>query len=147
MTELVNDRMTDGYFTNPRFVARLDIRFASLYLEALPAPVPTAAWAPVFELRHAPDRLPIQYALAGMNAHINHDLPLAVVAAWGPPDGSGEPRRPRRLPPGQRSARQRPGGGAPVVPRGLALEVDRTHTAPVANLVGAWSINRARDAA
>ena len=76
VTELVNDRMTDGYFTNPRFVARLDIRFASLYLEALPAPVPTAAWAPVFELRHAPDRLPIQYALAGMNAHINHDLPL-----------------------------------------------------------------------
>ena len=40
VTELVNDRMTDGYFTNPRFVARLDIRFASLYLEALPARCP-----------------------------------------------------------------------------------------------------------
>ena len=148
VTELVHDRIADDYFANPAFLARLDIRFASLYLETLPAPVPPAAWAPVFEVRHAPDRLPIQYALAGMNAHINHDLPLAVVAAcrdlrMAPesPGVLGDYLRVNELLASvQEDVRQ-------SFLEGLALQVDRTHVAPVANLVGAWSITRARDAA
>ena len=46
VTELVRDRVTDGYVTNPAFLARLDLRFAGLYLGELRAPVPAAAWAP-----------------------------------------------------------------------------------------------------
>ena len=38
------------------------------------------AWAPLFEARAKPRIAPIQFALAGMNAHINHDLCLALVA-------------------------------------------------------------------
>src|SRR5215468_7752824 len=34
------------------------------------------AWRPLTERRDAPGIEPIQFALAGMNAHINHDLPL-----------------------------------------------------------------------
>ena len=148
VTELVHERITDAYFTNPAFLARLDLRFASLYLEALRAPVPDAAWAPVFELRHTPGRLPIQYALAGMNAHINNDLPLAVIAACRElrltPESPGvlaDYLRVNELLAGvQEEVRQ-------SFLDGLVLEVDRAHTGPVANLVGAWSINRARDAA
>ena len=37
------------------------------------------AWAPLFEHRNREGISRIQFALAGMNAHINHDLPLAVI--------------------------------------------------------------------
>ena len=62
-------------------MADLDVRFASLWLEAYDADaaarkVPTA-WRPLFQSRSG--RLPVQYAIAGMNTHIEHDLPLAVV--------------------------------------------------------------------
>jgi hypothetical protein len=148
VTERVRERITDGYFTNPAFLTRLDIRFAGLYLDAVRAPVPTAAWAPLFELRHAPGRLPIQFALAGMNAHINHDLPLAVVATCRElrlaPESPGVLadylRVNELLATVQEEARQ-------SFLEGIVLEVDRGHLAPVANLVGAWSVNRARDAA
>ena len=65
-------------------MAELDVRFAELWLTAHDAAaagskVPSA-WAPLFEERSTPGILDIQYALAGMNAHIEHDLPLAVVA-------------------------------------------------------------------
>jgi hypothetical protein len=68
-------------FRNPIFIEHLDVTFASLWLEAYDAPddaVPKA-WAPLFESRHDTSLLPIQFALAGMNSHIAHDLPVAVV--------------------------------------------------------------------
>ncbi|MGH7359210.1 MAG: DUF5995 family protein, partial [Candidatus Rokuibacteriota bacterium] len=40
------------------------------------------AWAPLLEARARPGVLPIQFALAGMNAHINRDLPFALVETW-----------------------------------------------------------------
>jgi hypothetical protein len=148
VTELVLERATGGHFANVRFLTRLDILFAGFYLDVLRATVPTPAWAPVLELRRAPGRLPIQFALAGMNAHINHDLPLAVVAAC----------RELRISPSRRGVHEdylKVNDLLAAVQQevrqsfldGLALEVDRTHAAPVANLVGAWSITRARDAA
>jgi hypothetical protein len=70
-------------FLDGETLAELDVRFASLWLHAYDADraghaVPSA-WRPLFEAR-AGGRLPVQYALAGMNAHIEHDLPLAVVS-------------------------------------------------------------------
>jgi hypothetical protein len=38
------------------------------------------AWAPLFEKRAVRGIAPLQFAIAGMNAHINHDLALALVA-------------------------------------------------------------------
>jgi Family of unknown function (DUF5995) len=69
-------------FVDPAFLDRLDVVFAQLYFDAeatissgAACPV---AWRPLMEARS--EKLePIQFALAGMNAHINHDLPLAVV--------------------------------------------------------------------
>jgi hypothetical protein len=70
-------------FLDPRTMAELDVRFAGLWLAAYDADVAgrgvPAAWRPIFEARSG-GRVPVQYALAGMNSHIEHDLPVAVVA-------------------------------------------------------------------
>jgi hypothetical protein len=70
-------------FEDPRFLSRLDGVFADRYFAAVDAEtggeeVPPA-WAPLFEARSRPRIAPIQFALAGMNAHINYDLCLALV--------------------------------------------------------------------
>src|SRR5215831_5568215 len=66
------------------WVTRLDIVFAGLYFEAVAdflgkrGPVPSS-WQALFEARFRTGIERIQFALAGMNAHINHDLALALL--------------------------------------------------------------------
>ena len=73
-------------FRDPAFVDRLDVIFANLYFDAAiagdasPAASPPA-WRPLFAARHRA-LTPLQFALAGMNAHINRDLPLGIVMAF-----------------------------------------------------------------
>ena len=74
-------------FEDPAFLARLDIVFANLYFEALRAAAAgvataPAAWRPLLEARHTPGIARIQFALAGMNAHINRDLPEGIVRSF-----------------------------------------------------------------
>lgn len=83
VTRLVRDAALSDRFVAGDFIDRLDVQFANLFFEAYAAdlasePVPDA-WAPLFEARQRPGTHPIQFALAGMNAHISHDLPVAVV--------------------------------------------------------------------
>jgi Family of unknown function (DUF5995) len=71
-------------FEDPGFIAALDVIFAGLYFGAVDdssagQPLPRS-WAPLFAARSDARTAPIQFALAGMNAHINHDLPLALVS-------------------------------------------------------------------
>jgi hypothetical protein len=85
VTEDVDDRVRPGTFADAPFARWLDVVFANLYFRALRAHVlgpkrPPRAWAALFEARTRPGVAPIQFALAGMNAHINRDLPLALVA-------------------------------------------------------------------
>ena len=61
---------------------RWDVSFAGLYLDALEAGLadrkPSRPWEIAFG---APDRLPaLRHVLLGMNAHINYDLPQALLA-------------------------------------------------------------------
>ena len=84
VTEAVDAQVLPGTFADARFTRWLDVVFANLYLRALRAHVlgpkrPPRAWAALFEARSRRGIAPIQFALAGMNAHINRDLPLAVV--------------------------------------------------------------------
>jgi hypothetical protein len=71
-------------FEDPAFTARLDVIFADLYFAAVDddraGRAVSKAWAPLFEKRATPGIAPLQFAIAGMNAHINHDLALALVA-------------------------------------------------------------------
>jgi hypothetical protein len=65
------------------FLQQFDVVFARLYFEALMAwesdPARTSkAWRPLFQARHDEKVAPVQFALAGMNAHINNDLVIAL---------------------------------------------------------------------
>ena len=102
VTRAVVERLRRGEFEQPRFLERLAVLFSNAYFRALddfelnPAAV-SRAWAPLLEARTRKRVAPIQFVLAGMNAHINYDLPIGVVdtcEAFGvsPRDGSAEHR-------------------------------------------------------
>ncbi len=85
VTEAV-DRHIDGRrFPDARAAITLDVRFAERYLAAVERAEderrPPACWRPLFQMRRHPGVRPLQFALAGINAHIGHDLALAVVDA------------------------------------------------------------------
>ncbi|MET7285931.1 DUF5995 family protein [Streptomyces sp. NPDC005573] len=83
VTEEVGRRLDAGAFTDPGAAVTLDVRFAARYLSAVDTAArdrrPPACWRPLFQLRRHPGVAPLQFALAGINAHIGHDLALAVV--------------------------------------------------------------------
>jgi Family of unknown function (DUF5995) len=84
MTLAVDTDANSAGFEDPDFMRALDVVFAGLFFAAVDADAagqPVArCWAPLFSARSDPQIAPIQFALAGMNAHINHDLPLALVS-------------------------------------------------------------------
>jgi len=85
VTQGVNAELADATFADQAFLERLDVVFAGLFFGALdayahaPVSVPSA-WAPLFAARGRRGIAPLQFALAGMNAHINRDLPVALVS-------------------------------------------------------------------
>ena len=81
-TIAVAEELKRGGFADPEWVERWDVAFADLYLDALQASLagrePSRPWAIAFG---APADLPaLRHVLLGMNAHINYDLPQALVA-------------------------------------------------------------------
>lgn len=78
VTRAVARRVDAGGFEDLAFMVALDVEFAGLYLEALDAPATAPrAWRVLFDRRR--DKLaPLRFALAGMNAHINRDLAVAL---------------------------------------------------------------------
>lgn len=84
VTEEVLDQIEGTGYEDDEFLGRLDVIFANLYFDAVAADArggtPARPWQPLFEGR-ASGAAPIQFALVGMNAHINHDLSVAVVDA------------------------------------------------------------------
>ena len=99
------------------------------------------------EQRAAAGIEPIQFALAGMNAHINHDLPLAMVStctalATSPDAGphlADYQKVDQLLDAAEQSIRQ-------SFESAPELAVDR-HLSAVCNLIANWTINSARDLA
>jgi hypothetical protein len=85
VTRAVRDYVRERPLRVPGFLERLDVVFAGLFFAALdeharaPGRGP-AAWAPLFSARSQRGIAPLQFAFAGMNAHINRDLPLALVS-------------------------------------------------------------------
>ncbi len=84
VTKHVETALPGLTFNDPHFLERLDVTFAQLFFDALDsstrAPQSTPhAWVPLLEARSRHGIEPLQFALAGMNAHINRDLPVALV--------------------------------------------------------------------
>ena len=146
VTERIASTIAAGTFRSPDTMADLDVRFAGLWLTAYDASaaggtVPTA-WRPLFAARAA-GRVPVQYALAGMNTHIEHDLPIAVVDTC----------RARGLEPDDLHADFEAVNGVLAqvesdIRRSFLDEVGRAAddgTGRLAHLVSCWSIDKARD--
>ncbi|MFF8033188.1 MULTISPECIES: DUF5995 family protein [unclassified Streptomyces] len=147
VTEAVDRHIDAGRFPDARAAITLDVRFAERYLAAVDAASrgrrPPACWRPLFQYRRHPGVRPLQFALAGVNAHIGHDLALAVVdscrtLACEPADledefdGVGE-----LLVSLEERIREE------LMPGPDVLRI----TDPLTHLLGAWSLERARDAA
>jgi hypothetical protein len=81
-TIAVAEEISRGGFADAAWVERWDVVFADLYLDALEVNTagrtPSQPWSIAFG---APVGLPpLRHVLLGMNAHINYDLPQALVA-------------------------------------------------------------------
>ncbi|MGW3444348.1 DUF5995 family protein [Streptomyces sp. NPDC001076] len=146
VTEEVERRLDAGRFADPGAAATLDVRFAERYLAAVDAEAagrrPPACWRPLFQFRRHPGVRPLQFALAGINAHIGHDLALAVVDACrtlgcAPADLEDEFDRVGDL---LVSLEER-------IREDLMPGPDLLQIAdPLTHLLGSWSLERARDA-
>lgn len=94
VTERVGLCLERGGFEDPLFMERLDQRFADLYLDALERRA-SLAWAPLIDARADRSIAPERFMLAGVNAHINYDLPLALVDTCREVGGRLEDESPR----------------------------------------------------
>lgn len=83
VTKEVNANPPEGAWQNPVWLQRLDVVFAGFYFNAIRDAIAggdlAASWRALFEARFTTGIDRIQFALAGMNAHINHDLALALL--------------------------------------------------------------------
>lgn len=87
ITTSVLERLYAGRFADPAFLSRLDVEFAARYFDALRqwSDASTScprAWSVLFHRIPGPDARPLPSAAAGVNAHINYDLPFALVTTF-----------------------------------------------------------------
>jgi hypothetical protein len=83
VTQAVEARVATGSMGDGAWLALLDVEFAKLYFSALAGALSGGAvpdcWQVLFDRRNDVEAARIQFALAGINAHINHDLAEAIV--------------------------------------------------------------------
>lgn len=101
VTRSVREAVAGTTFRDARFMSELDIVFANLYFAMLAAGEADAsrapsAWRPMLRLRGRPGIARLQFALAGMNAHINRDLPQGIVQVFETLGGDPTSDRARR---------------------------------------------------
>ena len=84
VTLAVRDYLAHHTQEAPRFLERLVVFFGNAYFSAVDGaaanpPKVALAWSPLFDARHDRRIAPLQFAAAGMNAHVGHDLAVGVV--------------------------------------------------------------------
>jgi len=81
-TIAISDEIHRGGFVDADWVERWDVAFATFYLDALETAtagrLPSLPWQIAFGA--SAELPPLRLVLLGMNAHINFDLPQAIVA-------------------------------------------------------------------
>jgi hypothetical protein len=81
-TLAVGKAVDGGFFEDGGWVERWDVAFAQLYVDALDLHVgggsPARPWRLAFGA--PPDLAPLRHVLLGINAHVNYDLPQALLA-------------------------------------------------------------------
>ena len=84
VTQAVKSRVSSGESGDAAWLTGLDVQFARLYFGALASALSGKSapecWQVLFSSRGQTPIARIQFALAGVNAHINHDLAQAILA-------------------------------------------------------------------
>ncbi|WP_405620215.1 DUF5995 family protein [Streptomyces sp. NBC_01511] len=102
-----------------------------------------AGWRPLFQYRRHPGVRPAQFALAGVNAHVGHDLPLAVVdlCRTRPCEPAALEAAFARVGDTLALLAERVGDEGPAEADTLRIEDPLTH------LLGSWNLERALESA
>lgn len=87
VTKEVVEHPPEGGWNDPAWIAQLDVSFANLYFDALTACIndpgnATKAWRVLFADRTRERIMRVQFAMCGMNAHINRDLQVALFETY-----------------------------------------------------------------
>jgi hypothetical protein len=83
-TQNMDRAIRDGQFEDAAFMTEFTVHFAGFYFAAVSSYLngpgqPPKAWLALFEKRgRAADFRPVQFAAAGMDAHIGRDLPVVL---------------------------------------------------------------------
>lgn len=89
-TQAVARELDSSGFLDRDWVERWDVAFADLYVDALDRDLagerPPGPWGIVFTAAADGALPPLRQTLLGLNAHINYDLPQAIVAVMTPED-------------------------------------------------------------
>lgn len=152
VTQAVAHAIDAGRFTNGAHVAKLDVLFANRYFNAFVLNAKGGAcpraWRPLLQYRQRAGVSRLQYALAGMNAHINHDLALAVVDTC-----RAENLVPEHGTPFHNDflivndiLEETEKASTPILLTGVLGTLERT-MGQVDNMMALWSVRRARDSA
>ena len=153
VTQNIDSSQPQGSWEDPAWLTRLDVVFAQFYFSAIlnwlnsPAQVP-ASWQVLFEARYRPGIERIQFALAGMNAHIDHDLALALVQT-----GAELNQRPGKTSPQHEDYEHVNGILEAVLPQALQFLATgilgelAQDTGKIGRLLAMWNVRTARDLA
>ena len=140
---------SEGY-EDPAFISRLDVVFADLYFAAVQSDADgkriPKAWEPLFEKRHTQGIAPLQFAIAGMNAHINHDLAVSLVDVcdeWGI-DLDEDTTQHRDYLVVNKTLERVEGEIKARYTTGVIGDIDKL-AGPLDDVVANWSVARARD--
>ncbi len=134
------------------FLPDLTIYFGNRYFQVFDAaaadqPLPRC-WAPLFGARRDPRIAPLQFAIAGMNAHVGRDLAVGVIdvcQSINVAPRSGSPQQHDYNAPNAILARTESQTKHWLL-TGAVKELDHA-VSPLDDAVAIWSIERARDAA
>jgi hypothetical protein len=150
-TRQVDQALAGRRFADKTFLTRLDVVFAGLFVSAWqrygrdPGSVPKS-WRALFDARSAPGIHPLQFAVAGMNAHINYDLALALVTTAQEAGGElDDDRRTDFVAVNGVLAGTAPAVRAELLTGPFAFVDDAL--GPVDDRLSMWAIERARDVA
>jgi hypothetical protein len=153
VTQQIDGQPPATAWSDAAWLTRLDVVFAGFYFAAIASflngsPETPSSWDALFEARSSAHIDRIQFALAGMNAHINHDLALALLRM------DGEMNLQPALQSPQHDDYQRVNGIlAQVLPRALdvlaigILGEAAQDTGKIGRLLAIWNVAVARDAA
>jgi hypothetical protein len=87
ITAKILEHLRQGAFRDPAFLTLLDVEFAKRYFNALrlwgqSAADTPEAWKVLFRRLRDNDVRSLPAAAAGVNAHVNFDLPFALIRTW-----------------------------------------------------------------